>query len=114
MDEYKLKLNHKFDLNIVNDNEDRITPQTATITLCDYHLKIKFSRHRNKKIDYLSVYKWFNNEDGSMFMLQYKSRKSDNFRFLTFISERNITNKLADQLLDHCKFIVDTRRDNLG
>ena len=53
---------YNYIFNIIYDSEKRITPQKSVIMLFDTHLKIKFTKHKNKILDYYSIsYKLFFN-----------------------------------------------------
>lgn len=104
-------LDQKYIFTIVEDSEDRIKQQKAVITLYDSYLKIKFTTHKNKKLDYYSIYRWIGNKEGNIIKIQYESRKDGSDRFLTFMSEDKTADELGDRLLEHCQFIADVVKE---
>lgn len=104
--------NNQFAFKIIKDNEEKIKPQDVKITIFDNYLMIKFKKHKNKKLDYYSIYSWITNKDKNTIKLKYKSRKSNNYRLLTFLSENDLSaDELSKQLLDHCQFIADITKE---
>lgn len=104
---FKNKLDKKYIFNIVYDSEKRITPQRSVIMLFDTHLKIKFTKHKNKILDYYSICKWYCDYKYNTIIIQYKSRKDNSDRELTFSPYNSTIDELSDALLDHCQFIAD-------
>lgn len=102
----------QFTFTIVEDSEKRIKPQKTVINLFDQYLELKFKKHKNKRLEYESIYRWTNNKEGNMIKIEYISRKSDNYRLLTFVSNDDyLANELADRLMEHCQFMADVNRE---
>jgi hypothetical protein len=107
----KSNLDQQYIFTIVDDSENKIKEQKATITIFDNYLKIKFRKHKNKKLDYYSIYQWILNKYGNMIKIQYKSRKDGSYRLLTFTSDDESAEQLNDYLLEHCQFIADVTKE---
>lgn len=101
----------QFALTIVDDSEERIKQQDVIITIFDNHLFMKFKKHRNKKLKYCSIYRWIMNKDYTKIRIEYESRKNKNIRSLIFLSEDGLAKELRNQLLDHCQFIADVKKE---
>ena len=70
----------QFALTIVDDSEEKIKAQDVTITIFDNHLYLKFKKHRNKRLDYYSINRWFINKDKTKINIEYISRKDKSYR----------------------------------